>query len=55
MEKLVKVAKEAGVDVPSCESALNARIESQKEPTFTGKIINATRNVFGGHKEWKKQ
>lgn len=53
MEKLVKTAKDSGVVVPSCESALNARIASQKRPTLAGRIINAVRNVFGGHEEWK--
>ncbi len=53
MEELVKISKEENIDVPCCEAALNARIESQKNPTFTGKIINAIRNIFGGHEEWK--
>lgn len=55
MEKLVKIAEEQGIRVPSCKAALDARIESQEKPTFAGKVINAIRNVFGGHKEWKKQ
>lgn len=55
MERLVKLANDSGIRVPSCEAALKARIHSKKEPTFAGKIINAVRNVFGGHEEWKKQ
>jgi len=53
MEELLRIAGEHGIKVPSCESALNVRIASQKNPTLGGKIINATRKVFGGHEEWK--
>ncbi len=55
METLVNIAKDTGIDLFSCENAVKARILSQKKPTKTGKIINAIRNVFGGHQEWKKQ
>ena len=55
MENLVKTGIELNIKVPSCDAALQARLSSQLNPTFTGKIINAIRNVFGGHQEWKKQ
>jgi len=53
MEELVKIARGIGIEVPSCESAINARVKSQEKPTFAGKIINSIRSVFGGHEEWK--
>jgi len=55
MEKLLEIAKETGIKSPSCEAAVNERIESQKNPSVSGKIINVIRNVFGGHEEWRKQ
>ncbi len=55
MEKLVKIANDYGVEVPSCEAAVRARADSRKAPTFAGKLTNAIRNVFGGHAEWKKR
>jgi len=55
MEKLVLLAKQNGIHVPSCKAALDARKKSQKKPTLSGSITNAVRNVFGGHKEWAKQ
>jgi 6-phosphogluconate dehydrogenase len=54
MEKLIEIAANSGVKVYSCKAAVKARTDSQKNPTYSGKIINAIRNVFGGHKDWKK-
>lgn len=54
MKKLIRIASKSGVKVYSCQAAVKARINSRKNPTYSGKIINAIRNVFGGHKEWKK-
>jgi len=45
----VKVAKELGVPAPIIEGALNFRIESQKNPSYAGRILSALRNQFGGH------
>ncbi len=55
MKKLITIAANSGVKVYSCKAAVKARTDSQKNPTYSGKIINAIRNVFGGHKDWKKQ
>jgi 6-phosphogluconate dehydrogenase len=55
MEKLAEIAKSMGIDVPSCEAAINVRKNSQNNPTYVGNILNAMRNVFGGHEEWKKR
>lgn len=54
IKNLIKLATSCGVKIYSCEAALKARIDSQKNPTFSGKIINAIRNIFGEHKDWKK-
>jgi 6-phosphogluconate dehydrogenase len=50
----VDAAKEFGVRVPVIEEALNFRIESQKNPSYTGQIISALRNQFGGHEVFEK-
>lgn len=55
MKKLIAIAANSGVKVYSCKAAVKARSDSQKNPTYSGKIINAIRNIFGGHKDWKKQ
>ena len=54
MERLISIASKSGVKVYSCRAAVKARLDSQKNPTYSGKIINAIRNVFGGHTDWKK-
>jgi len=43
------IAQAAGVSVPALEAALNFRKLSINNPDFTGKIIAAIRNTFGGH------
>jgi 6-phosphogluconate dehydrogenase len=50
-EWTVKTATEEGVYAPIIEKSLEARIASQKKPTFAGKVISALRFGFGGHKE----
>jgi 6-phosphogluconate dehydrogenase len=45
----VEAAKELGVPAPVIEGALAFRLQSQKNPSYTGKIISALRNQFGGH------
>ncbi len=45
----VEAAKELGVPAPIIEGSLEFRIQSQKNPSYTGKIISALRNQFGGH------
>ena len=55
MKKIIKISKDAGVKTYSCEAAVKARLSSLNTPSFSGKIINAVRNIFGGHEDWKKQ
>jgi glucose-6-phosphate 1-dehydrogenase len=45
----VETAKELEVPVKIIEESVNFRIESAKNPSYTGKILSALRNRFGGH------
>ncbi|HUJ19043.1 MAG TPA: decarboxylating 6-phosphogluconate dehydrogenase [Nitrospirota bacterium] len=50
----VEAAKEVAIAVPIIEGSLEFRLRSQKEPSYTGKIISALRHQFGGHEAAKK-
>ena len=45
----VKTARELKVPVKVIEDALKFRLASEKRPSYTGKILSALRNRFGGH------
>lgn len=45
----VEAARELGVPVPIIEGSLDVRLQSQKKPSYTGQVISALRNAFGGH------
>lgn len=45
----VQESLELGVPVPIISGSLFMRYRSQKEDTFTGKVVAALRNEFGGH------
>ncbi|HXY53450.1 MAG TPA: decarboxylating 6-phosphogluconate dehydrogenase [Nitrospirota bacterium] len=45
----VEAAKELGIPVPIIKGALDFRLQSQKNPNYTGKIVSALRHQFGGH------
>jgi glucose-6-phosphate 1-dehydrogenase len=45
----VDEAHELGIPVPIIEGALEFRKQSQKNPSYTGRILSAIRNQFGGH------
>ena len=45
----VEAAKELGISVPIIEGSLEFRVISQKNPSYTGKVVSALRNQFGGH------
>ncbi len=51
----VEAAKELGVPVPIIKGALDFRLTSQSIPSYTGKIVSALRNQFGGHEVKKKK
>lgn len=46
----VETAKEFGIPVPVIEASLVFRKESAEKPSYTGKVLSALRNQFGGHK-----
>jgi len=48
-EWTVKTAEELKLKTKVIEDALKFRIESEKNPSYTGKILSALRNQFGGH------
>ncbi|MBI3671495.1 decarboxylating 6-phosphogluconate dehydrogenase [Candidatus Azambacteria bacterium] len=45
----IEAAKELGVPVPIIEGSLKFREESQASPSYTGQVVSALRNEFGGH------
>jgi len=45
----VAAGKELGVPAPAIQDALDFRIASRNNPSYTGKLISAMRNQFGGH------
>jgi 6-phosphogluconate dehydrogenase len=51
----VDAAKELGIAVPVIKGALDFRLDSQNKPTYTGKVISALRNQFGGHEVKEKR
>jgi 6-phosphogluconate dehydrogenase len=51
----VKAGQELGVPMPVIQAALDFRIQSQVSPSYTGKLISAMRNQFGGHEVKEKK
>ncbi len=45
----VEAAREAGIPTPVIEHALAFRTESEEHPSYTGQVLQALRNEFGGH------
>lgn len=45
----VETAKKLNVPVPIIEGSLKFREESQENPSYTGQVVSALRNQFGGH------
>lgn len=50
MESILEIAKKCKIETQVIESAIKERLDSQTRPTYKGKVINAVRNIFGGHK-----
>lgn len=50
----IEASKELGIPAPVIEAALQFRIDSENTPSYTGQIVSALRNQFGGHnvKKW---
>ena len=53
-QRAVNTAKEFGISVESIKLALKLRKKSKKHPSFSGKVVAALRNEFGGHKVVRK-
>jgi 6-phosphogluconate dehydrogenase len=51
----IQEAKELGIPVPIIQGALDYRLRSQKDPSYTGQIVSALRHQFGGHKVSPKE
>jgi 6-phosphogluconate dehydrogenase len=47
----VTAGQELNVSTPVLQDALEARKNSQTQPTFAGKVVSALRFEYGGHKE----
>ncbi len=45
----VETAKKVGVKVMVIEDSLQFRIDSTNSPSYTGQVLTALRNMFGGH------
>jgi 6-phosphogluconate dehydrogenase len=45
----IEAARELSIPVPVIQNALDFRFHSQKYPSYTGKVVSALRNQFGGH------
>jgi 6-phosphogluconate dehydrogenase len=50
----VDEAHELGIPAPVIEAALEFRKQSAKNPSYTGRVLSALRNQFGGHSAPKK-
>ena len=48
-EWTVKTGKKWNMKLPAIEDAFKFRMQSQKKPSYAGKILSALRNRFGGH------
>jgi 6-phosphogluconate dehydrogenase len=45
----VDAARELGIPVPIIEASLEFRKQSEEHPSYTGRVLSALRNQFGGH------
>ncbi|MSU73793.1 decarboxylating 6-phosphogluconate dehydrogenase [Candidatus Kaiserbacteria bacterium] len=48
-EWTAKTAHEMGIEAKIIEGSFQFRVDSAKKPSFTGKVVSALRNQFGGH------
>lgn len=46
----VEAAKELDTTAPVIDESVKAREQSREKPSYQGKVVNALRNQFGGHK-----
>jgi 6-phosphogluconate dehydrogenase len=45
----IEAAKELGIEAKVIQDSLQFRIDSTNNPTYTGQVVSALRNQFGGH------
>jgi 6-phosphogluconate dehydrogenase len=50
----VEAAERLGVPISNIKQSLQFRIDSQNNPSYTGKVVSALRNQFGGHEVSEK-
>lgn len=50
----IETATQMGIPVPIIEGSLEFRIQSQQNPSYTGKVVSALRGEFGGHEVKEK-
>lgn len=50
----VETAAEMQLEVPIIKGSLQYRVDSQKKPSYIGKLVSLLRNQFGGHDVSKK-
>ena len=48
-EWTVKTAKELSIPVPIIEGSFQFRVQSEKNPAYTNKVVSMLRHEFGGH------
>jgi 6-phosphogluconate dehydrogenase len=48
-EWTVLTAKDEGVPIPVIKASFDFRVQSTDNPSYTGKVVSALRNQFGGH------
>ncbi len=48
-EWTIKTAKELKIPVPIIKNSFQFRIDSEKNPSYTGQVLSALRGEFGGH------
>ncbi len=48
-EWTVRTAEELGVEVPVIKASFEFRQQSKQKPSYTGQVVSALRNQFGGH------
>lgn len=48
-----EAAKELGIPTPIIEGAFQFRVQSKDHPSYTGQVVSALRNQFGGHAQKK--
>ena len=48
-EWTAKTAREMGIPATIVEESYKFRVDSKQKPSYTGKIVSALRNQFGGH------